>query len=125
MKPCLPYRGQRVAIGATGRVDVGDHLGACRGDVLPAGVDGLQEGQIALGVNGGYGIQPMVVRRQHGQAKRGYPFQQGVDPHGLFWARLGRTRRQKELGIMGALAGVVKGDHARSFKDVPSRIIMV
>ena len=48
MKARLSYGGQRVAIGAVGGVDVGDHLGTCARNMLPAGVDRLQKGQVAI-----------------------------------------------------------------------------
>ena len=71
MKSRLPYGRERVAIGAVGGVDVGDHLGTCPGNVLPAGVDGLQKGQIALRVDGGDWANAMIGGGLHRQAKDG------------------------------------------------------
>lgn len=86
MEPRLADGGLRVAVGAAGRVDVRDDLGARALDLLPAGVDALQEGQVAFGMDGGDGQKPVVVRLDDGTAGLFDAFLQRVDARGLFGA---------------------------------------
>ena len=84
MIPRLPYGRKRVAIGAVGGVNIGDHLGTGTGDVLPAGMNGLQKGQVTLGVDGGNGAKPVIGRRLYAKAKCRHPRKKRVNACGPF-----------------------------------------
>ena len=126
MKPGLSDCGFGVARVAAVGMDVGNDFRRCAFDALPAGVDGLQKGQVAVGMHGADGVHVQAGGLNDRQRHAPHGPQQRIDPRRFFRAGLRRARRQEDLRIMGALGVVENGDHVvpRAASPAPSSTSM-
>ena len=122
VKPGLSDGGFGVPCVAAVGVDIGNDLCRCAFDALPAGIDRLQEGQVAVGMHGTHRVHVQARRLNHRQRHAPHGPQQRIDPRRLFRAGLRRAGGQEILRIMGALGVVKNGDHAspRAASPAPS-----